>query len=104
MKKTLLASVAAVSMLGSSVAMADAEKNYADFCGAACHSNPAMGLAIQAPQLGDAAAWKERLAKGRDVMLNSVLNGIGVMPPLGGTSLSPEQAEAVLDYMISKSK
>lgn len=44
-----------------------------------CHATGAAG----APKLGDAAAWKPRLAKGQDALLKSVKGGLNAMPAKG---------------------
>lgn len=44
-----------------------------------CHTIAATG----APLTGDVEAWAERLAKGPDVLLESVVSGAGGMPPFG---------------------
>lgn len=44
-----------------------------------CHATGAAG----APKVGDAAAWKPRLAKGQDALLKSVKNGLNAMPAKG---------------------
>lgn len=69
---------------------------------ALCHVPP--GLA-GAPPFGDAAAWAPRIAQGRNVLAEHVLNGYqgntGIMPPKGGrVDLSDEAVLAAMDYMI----
>ena len=44
-----------------------------------CHTIAATG----APLTGDTEAWRERIGKGLDVMLESVISGSGGMPPFG---------------------
>lgn len=66
----------------------------------ACHNTGAAG----APKLGDAAIWKERSAKGLDVLVNSAINGIGAMPPRGGSTLDDDQIRAVVEYILDESK
>jgi len=44
-----------------------------------CHATGAAG----APKTGDTAAWEPRMAKGMDVLLASVNNGLNAMPPKG---------------------
>jgi cytochrome c5 len=76
------------------------EAVYNQFC-VACHMTGISG----APKLGDVAAWEPRLAKGRDELWNSLMNGIGVMPAKGTCmSCSDEELEAVLDYMVAESQ
>ena len=64
---------------------------------ATCH---AMGIA-NAPKFADASQWSERVEKGRDVLYNSVINGIGTMPA-GGTcaNCSEDDLKAIVDYML----
>jgi len=76
------------------------EKIYKAGC-FACHATGVAG----APTFGDAALWKERIAKGKDVMLNNAIKGFtgttGIMPPKGGfTHFSDEDISAAIDYMI----
>ncbi len=66
----------------------------------ACHNTGAAG----APKLGDAGAWSERLAKGLDALVTSAINGVGAMPPRGGSQLSDEQIRAVVEYILAGSK
>ena len=71
----------------------------------ACHGTGLPG----SPQVGDAAAWSERIAKGSEELYNSAINGkissTGVMPPKGGMmNLSDEQVKAAVDYMVSQSQ
>jgi cytochrome c5 len=74
------------------------EAVYNQFC-FACHMTGASG----APKLDDPAAWEPRIAKGRDELWNSLVNGIGVMPARGTCmSCSDEELEAVLDYMVAE--
>jgi cytochrome c5 len=66
---------------------------------AACHVH---GVA-QAPRVSIPAEWEQRLASGRQSMVNSVLRGKGGMPPKGGNaSISDAQAIAALDYIVSR--
>jgi cytochrome c5 len=66
----------------------------------ACHSTGAAG----APKIGDAAAWKARLAKGLDSLVTSAINGIGAMPPRGGSQYNDDQVRATIEYILSESK
>ena len=68
---------------------------YARSC-ANCHTQPSTG----APQAGDRAAWAPRLAQGKDVLLDHVVNGYKSMPPLGTCmDCTPEQFAALIDYL-----
>jgi cytochrome c5 len=66
----------------------------------ACHSTGAAG----APKIGDAAAWTARLAKGLDSLVTSAINGIGAMPPRGGSQYNDDQVRATIEYILSESK
>lgn len=75
----------------------DGEMIYGRVC-AACHDSGAAG----APTL-EAAAWGDRLDKGREELVASAINGLGAMPPRGGRSdLSDEQVGASVDYMLDQ--
>jgi cytochrome c5 len=69
----------------------------------ACHANDIAG----APLVNDKAAWKPRLAKGKDVLYRSALGGLtgpkGThMPPRGGNDkLSEDEVQSAVDYMMA---
>ena len=66
---------------------------------AMCHVS---GLA-EAPIPGDMAGWAERLPLGRDVLVASVIDGKGVMPPKGGQlQLTDDDIGDAVDYMLSQ--
>ena len=46
---------------------------------ALCHLSGEAG----APIIGDKKSWSERLGKGEDVLVRSVVEGLNSMPPLG---------------------
>jgi len=78
--------------------MSPGESTYQQAC-AMCH---AAGVA-DAPILGEQAAWAERIALGRDVLISSSINGKGFMPPKGGqTQLSDDDVTAAVDFMIER--
>lgn len=63
-----------------------------------CHIDGNAG----APRIGHAEEWQNRVTKGRDVLLNGTLDGIGDMPPLGYCmACSKEDFRAMIDFMIS---
>jgi len=64
----------------------------------ACHDTGAAG----APKLGDKAAWADRLAKGKETLINNAINGLGAaMPPRGGNpNLTDEELKATVEYML----
>jgi len=77
---------------------------YAATC-VACH---AAGIA-GAPKLGDRSQWAKHIAKGRDALYASAVNGVqgstGVMPPKGGNpALSDAEVRAAVDYMLAQAK
>lgn len=82
--------------VAEAVATTVGEKVYQQAC-QMCHEAGVAG----APMTGDAAAWADRIAKGRDMLVESAINGIGVMPPKGGQSqLSDEDVAASVDFLI----
>ncbi len=69
----------------------------------ACHSTGAAG----APKYGDATAWAERIAKGKDVLHDSGVNGLagtGMIAKGGCMNCSDEEVMAAVDYMIDGSQ
>lgn len=76
------------------------EQVYQQAC-AMCHGPGIAG----APKLGDAAAWKARIAQGRAVLHQNAVKGIRTMPPKGGNPALPDaEVTAAVDYMVSASK
>ncbi len=68
---------------------------------AACHDTGAAN----APKLGDAAAWSDRIGKGMDTLVGHAINGFNAMPPKGGAMhLSDDQIAAIVAYMVEASK
>ncbi len=64
---------------------------------ASCHTTGVLN----APKLGDAAAWEPRLAKGKDTLYTSALKGLNAMPAKGGRAdMSDDAIKAAVDYMI----
>ena len=66
----------------------------------ACHGTGVAG----APKMGDSGAWGERIANGLESMVASAINGVGAMPPRGGSQYSDQQMQAVVEYMAAESK
>jgi cytochrome c5 len=69
----------------------------------ACHSTGAAG----APKFGDIAAWGPRIAKGKDALYASGLNGVpgtGMVAKGGCVSCSDEEIHAAVDYMVAGSQ
>ena len=74
------------------------EQLYTAAC-VACHGSGAAG----APKMGDAAAWKPRLALGLDGLLKSAIKGKGAMPPKGGSDASDGELAAAIVYLANGS-
>jgi len=69
-----------------------------------CHSCHSTGVA-GAPKLGDQAAWKGRIAKGVDALVQSALNGKGKMPPKGGNrTLTETDIRAAVKYIVDQAR
>lgn len=76
------------------------EDVYNQFC-FACHATGAS----DAPILADVDAWAPRIAKGMDVLWESTLNGIGMMPAKGTCmNCSDEELQAAVDFIIDASQ
>ena len=64
----------------------------------ACHSSGAAG----APKTGVEADWASRMDKGMDVLVASVVNGMGAMPPKGMCfDCSNEDFKALIQHMTT---
>lgn len=79
------------------------EALYAATC-KTCHEAGIAG----APKVGDSAAWKDRIAQGKDTLYKHSIEGFqgktGVMPAKGGNvAASDADVKAAVDYMVSKS-
>ena len=80
------------------------EEVYNTAC-AACHATGVAG----APTFGDAAAWKDRIAQGAEMLNDHAINGYqgkaGYMPPKGGNpALTDEQVSAAVEHMTDAVK
>ena len=80
---------------------APAEINGEEIYNRYCFSCHAAGIA-GAPKHGDREAWQPRVAKGRDLLLQSTINGIAPgMPPRGACiGCSDEELDAAITYML----
>jgi cytochrome c len=67
---------------------------------AVCHKTDAMG----APAVGDKHAWEATLKKGVDKVYENSINGVGGMPPRGGSTLPDDKIKEIVDYMVEASK
>jgi len=74
------------------------EKIYQQAC-QLCHEAGVAG----SPLTGDAAAWADRLAKGRDMLVSNAINGIGAMPAKGGQlQLSDDEVASAVDFIVGQ--
>lgn len=81
-------------------AAASGESTYKNSC-SVCHAAGVAG----APKFGDKAAWKDRIAQGKDTLYEHALKGfqgkVGFMPAKGGNAALPdEDVKAAVDYMV----
>ena len=76
------------------------EQVYQSVC-KTCHE---AGL-VDAPKMGDKAAWAPRIKTGIPTLYDTALHGKGAMPPKGGNmALSDADLKAAVDYMVAASK
>jgi cytochrome c5 len=70
----------------------------------ACNSCHIAGV-LEAPKIGDTAAWGERLAAGGGVdgLTTSAISGKGNMPPRGGAQASDEEIRAAVVHLLEAS-
>ena len=104
MTRRMLAAVAVSALAwfaGSAVAANAAEgKTLYEASCVGCHGTGILG----APKVGDAAAWKARLAGGLPALVASAKAGKGAMPPKGGNAaLTDAQLLSVVTYMVAQS-
>ncbi len=68
---------------------------------AACHATGIVG----APKIGDKDAWRARIEKGLDVLVESAVNGKGAMPAKGGNAILPDgEVKAAVSYIVEQSQ
>lgn len=76
-----------------------AEQLFGRTCGA-CHSTGAAG----APKVGDADAWKPRVAQGLPTLYRHTVAGFNAMPARGAcTDCSEQELHALVDYLVERS-
>jgi cytochrome c5 len=93
---TVAAAGAAAPAAGAKL---DGKHVYDTVC-TACHAAGVAG----APKFGDKAAWAPRLKTGMNALYTAALNGMGAMPPRGGSQLSDAEIKAGVDYMAAAAK
>lgn len=81
-----------------------APKSGAEVVAASCTSCHGTGV-LNAPKIGDAAVWTDRLTAegGIDGLLKSAIVGKGSMPPKGGASVSDDELKAAILDMLKES-
>lgn len=78
------------------------EQVYQQFC-STCHKT---GVA-NAPKFADKAAWEPRIARGKDVLYQSAMNGVAgtAMTPKGSCmNCSDDELKAAVDYMVENAQ
>ncbi len=100
--KINLLSNPAIKQTAKPIVVASAKLSGSEVYNSACMSCHASGAA-GAPMTGNKDQWSERIAKGKDVLYVSAINGIGVMPAKGGIStLFDAEVKSAVDYLISE--
>jgi cytochrome c5 len=92
------------TLVPSANAAASGEQTFKATC-SVCHLTGVAG----APKFGDKAAWKDRIAQGKDTLYQHALKGfqgkVGFMPAKGGNAALPDaDVEAAVDYMVGAAK
>ena len=94
MKKVILGLALTVGLSGMAAAD-EVTDRYNRTC-AVCHASGAAG----ASKTGVPAEWEAPIAKGMDVMVNSVDKGMNAMPPKGMCfDCSADDFKALIEYM-----
>ena len=77
-----------------------AERMYNESC-KLCHATDQMG----APAVGDIAAWRAVMVKGKEKVVYNSIHGMGGMPAKGGNAdLLPSDVKEIVDFMIESSQ
>ncbi len=91
----LAAAAAAQTAAAAPAAAMDGKQVYESVC-MACHAAGVAG----APMPGSPELAQRTADKGMEGLMNSVINGLNVMPPRGGRpSLSDEEIHAAIEFM-----
>ena len=93
------AAAPATQVAGAAGAAGGGEALYKQAC-VACHAAGVAG----APKFGDRVAWAPRIQQGVPALVQSVINGKGVMPPKGGTAASEAEIRSAVEFMVSAAK
>lgn len=81
-------------------AASNAGKALYDTTCVACHGSGVAG----APKFGDKASWAPYIAKGMDDVVQKATQGVGAMPPKGGSTASDADFKAAIQYMVDAAK
>ena len=93
---------AAATTVQTGAAQAAETRSGAEVYDMVCHVCHSTGV-LNSPKLGDAPAWTERLAKGKEALYASSINGLNQMPPKGGRpDLSDDEIRLAVDYMLER--
>lgn len=77
------------------------KKIFYQFC-ASCHLFPPL-IAVNAPLIGDKAAWQARKRIPLSTLLEVTIRGIGAMPARGGCfECNDKQLEETIRYMLDR--
>ncbi|MDO4696633.1 MAG: c-type cytochrome [Neisseria sp.] len=95
----------AVGGTSENTAAADGKKVFEGLC-MACHAADSVIPGV--PRITRNDEWKERIAKGKEVLFKNAINGFtgpnGLMPARGGNpNLSDEEVKAAVIYMANQS-
>jgi cytochrome c5 len=102
MKYALLA-VASLTAISAGAAakpdLAGGAKTYNATC-VACHGSGVLN----APKLGDKAAWAPRIKQGKPTLYKHAIEGFKMMPAKGGnTALKDDEVQSAVEFMAAKS-
>ncbi len=67
-----------------------------------CNASWEEYVKANAPKNGDVEAWQLRADKGIEALTASVINGLNVMPPRGGSTLTDDEIPIAIQYLMSK--
>ena len=87
-----------VKDMGDVASMKTGEQVYTAQC-TACHATGALN----APKLGDLAAWAPRLKAGFDALVHAAVAGKGQMPPQGGGDFSDFEIARAVAHIANQS-
>lgn len=98
--KARIMPVGHVAISGAAAAVDTSPRSGAEIYQQACFACHATG-ALNAPKLGDVAAWEPRIAQGFDVMLEHAIKGFNGMPPMGTCGdCSDDDIKIAIEHMI----